>query len=281
MVYNEALQWDLKFGEGRHMGQRNARGRRGTSEECLLSPILDVLGKVVTYLRCTRGLCCQVSAAGRACVEGASLGSWAAAGHVWGALMELGERVAGTGLCGSGLCHRSNAVWGARTSCVSQGPGQSHNHGAAEFPLLLEEMGRDAVCWSSGGGCTRALHACIPAKWTLAAAFGKAETRFLHLPFLTSLCSLQRKSFTSLKLLLKHNRYLLLFKPLNTWNRAGVFLCSETCLVGLMGERECSTALRAFIRQAEGRSSMKGTGCLTKSEGLFLSCDLGSDYSLL
>lgn len=72
-----------------------------------------------------------------------------------------------------------------------------------------------------------------------------------------------------LKLFLKYNRYLLLFRPLNTCIRVGVFLCSETCPVELIGKRECSTALRAFIRQAEGRSSMKGAGCLTKNKGLF------------
>lgn len=53
------------------------------------------------------------------------------------------------------------------------------------------------------------------------------------------------------KLFLKYNRYLLLFRPLNTCSRVGVFLCSETCSVELIGERECSTALGVFIRQAE------------------------------
>lgn len=72
-----------------------------------------------------------------------------------------------------------------------------------------------------------------------------------------------------LKLFLKYNRYLLLFRPLNTCIRVGVFLCSETCPVELIGKRECSTALRAFIRQAEGRSSLKGAGCLTENKGLF------------
>lgn len=134
---------------------------------------------------------------------------------------------------------------------------------------------------SSSVGCTRAPRASAPVKWTLVAALGKAETWDLYLPFLISLCSLQCKPFTSLMLPLKHNRYLLLFKPLNTWNRVGVFLCSETCLVELISEREGSTVLGALIRQAEGRSSVKGTGCLTKSKGMFLSHDLGSDYSQL
>lgn len=60
--------------------------------------------------------------------------------------------------------------------CLSQGLGQSCNHRAAEFHLLLEEVGRDAVCWSSGVGCARALHASVCVKWTLVAALGKAET---------------------------------------------------------------------------------------------------------
>ena len=46
------------------MGQCNAGEHGGVSEECRLFPILNVLGKVVTYLQRTRGLCCQVSAAG-------------------------------------------------------------------------------------------------------------------------------------------------------------------------------------------------------------------------
>lgn len=197
-------------------------------------------------------------------------------GSGWRALVELGDRVAETRLCSS-----ISAVWNARIRCLSWEPGQRCSPGPAEFPLLLEEVGRDAAYWISDVGYTRVLHTCMPVEWTLAAALGKAETGFLYLPFLTSLCSLQCKPFTSLKLLLKHNRYLLFFKPLNTWNTVGVFLCSETCLVNLMGERECSTALRAFIRKAEGRSSIKGTGCLTKSKGLFSSHGLGSDYSLL
>lgn len=45
-----------------------------------------------------------------------------------------------------------------------------------------------------------------------------------------------------LKLFLKYNRYLLLFRPLNTCSRVGEFLCSETCSVELIGDRECSTA---------------------------------------
>lgn len=80
---------------------------------------------------------------------------------------------------------------------------------------------------------------------------------------------------------LKHNRYLPLFRPLNTCSRVGVFLCSETCSIELIGEKECSIALRAFIRQAEGRSRTKEASCLTDSKGLFWSCDFGSDYSLL
>jgi len=72
----------------------------------------------------------------QSCVVGASLGSWAAAGQVLGCL-ELGECVARTGLRGSGLCPSSNAVWGARTRCLSQGPGQSVGHRAAEFFLIL------------------------------------------------------------------------------------------------------------------------------------------------
>lgn len=208
----------------------------------------------------------------QSCVEGAGLGPRAAPCLVRSVLIELGECLPRTGLCRSGPCHSSNAVPGARTSL-----GQSCSHRAAEFPLLLEQAGRDAVCWSSGVERARALHACIPAKRTLAAALGKAETRFLYHLLLTSLCSLQCECFT----FLKHNRYLLLFKPLSTWNREDIFLCSQTCLVELIGERESSTALRASIRQGEGRGSVKGTGCLTKSEGLFLSCSLGNDYSLL
>ena len=34
MYYNEALQWDLKFEESRHMGQCNAGEHGGMSEEC-------------------------------------------------------------------------------------------------------------------------------------------------------------------------------------------------------------------------------------------------------
>lgn len=45
-----------------------------------------------------------------------------------------------------------------------------------------------------------------------------------------------------LKLFLKYNRYLLLFRPLNTCSRVDEFLCSETCSVELIGDRECSTA---------------------------------------
>lgn len=46
------------------------------------------------------------------------------------------------------------------------------------------------------------------------------------------------------KLLPKYNRYLLLFRPLNTCSMVSIFLCSETCSVLLIGERECSTELR-------------------------------------
>lgn len=59
---------------------------------------------------------------------------------------------------------------------VPGGSGQSCHHRAAEFPFLLEDVGRDAVCWSSGVRCVRTLHACIPVKWALATALRKAET---------------------------------------------------------------------------------------------------------
>lgn len=82
----------------------------------------------------------------QSCMQGAALGSWVAPGQVWGALIQLGKRVARTGLRRSVWCHSSNAVCGARTRCLSQGLGQSCNHRAAEFPLLLEDVGSDAVC---------------------------------------------------------------------------------------------------------------------------------------
>lgn len=91
-------------------------------------------------------------------MEGPSLALWAGLGRVLGAVIALGEFLAGTG-----LCHSSSAGWGARTSCLCQGPGQRCCHRAGEFPLLQGEMlERSAVCWSSGVGFTKALYACIP-----------------------------------------------------------------------------------------------------------------------
>lgn len=184
-------------------------------------------------------------------MEGPNLALWAVLGRVWGALIALSVLQGLGGVPGPAACPRGQGRVAVTELVSSPFSGQGE-----EKCCVLEQ-------WCRIYKSTLCLHPCGINSGCVSQE-GRNMISLASLSDFFVFLGLQTLYF------LKHNRYLLLFSPLSTCSRVGVFLCSETCLVVLIAERECSTALRAFIRQAERRSSTKGAGLPYKQQGLVL-----------